>query len=196
MEHDGQTEPYIWFSSDHHFYHKNIIEYANRPYASVDEMNEALIDNWNAVVGKNDVVYYLGDFAFANKEKSSNIFARLNGIDSTCILGNHDPSSQRMLDIGFANVGRFLSFPERKIYLCHFYDLADRTKETEKMFLNSIPPGGILLHGHRHSTPEDKIRYQDGIVKYDVGVDANKYTPVNLTTVQKEVEQFLLNGSS
>jgi calcineurin-like phosphoesterase family protein len=53
----------IYFSSDHHFSHSNVIKYCNRPYTSVQEMNEDLIQRWNNQVKPEDTVYYLGDFS-------------------------------------------------------------------------------------------------------------------------------------
>lgn len=58
----------IWFSSDHHFNHKNIIDYCKRPFQSVEEMNIALIENHNKFVNKNDDVYFLGDFVLGTKK--------------------------------------------------------------------------------------------------------------------------------
>ncbi len=54
----------IFFTSDTHFGHKDIIDYYKRPYASVEEMDAALEKNWNETVKPNDKVYHLGDFAF------------------------------------------------------------------------------------------------------------------------------------
>ena len=78
-----------WFTSDEHYYHKNICKYAGRPFSSVDEMNETLISNHNNVVAQYDHVYHLGDFAFTQIDKIEGIIKRLNGIHRL-ILGNHD----------------------------------------------------------------------------------------------------------
>ena len=78
-----------WVISDTHFYHDRIIEYCNRPYANAVEMNEDMITKWNAVVGKDDVVWHLGDFCFGCKEHVKEIVPRLNG-RINLVLGNHD----------------------------------------------------------------------------------------------------------
>src|SRR5271166_5248346 len=78
----------IWFTSDHHFGHKNIITYCNRPFDSVDEMNEALVVAWNNLVKLDDTVYYVGDFSL--KPALMEQFApRLHG-KKILIAGNHD----------------------------------------------------------------------------------------------------------
>ncbi len=53
-----------WFTADHHFGHANIIDFCQRPFADVDAMDEALVARWNEVVGDEDEVWYLGDFAY------------------------------------------------------------------------------------------------------------------------------------
>lgn len=82
----------IWFTSDTHFWHENIIQYCNRPFSSVEEMTQKLVENWNYHMGKNDIVYHLGDFAYgrhATKERVQEVASALNG--RIClILGNHD----------------------------------------------------------------------------------------------------------
>lgn len=78
-----------WVISDSHFYHENIIKYCNRPYANALEMNEDMIAKWNIAVGKNDVVWHLGDFCFGSKDHITEIVPRLNG-RINLVLGNHD----------------------------------------------------------------------------------------------------------
>ena len=85
-------EPKIFLIGDCHFGHRNIIKYCNRPFASVEEMTDTLIKNWNGVVGKNDIVYVVGDFALCGKQKIIEIGQQLNG-RKRLILGNHDQAS-------------------------------------------------------------------------------------------------------
>lgn len=77
-----------FFTSDTHFGHENIIKFCKRPYQSVEEMNEALIENWNKVIGKNDTVFHLGDFALGGSTVWNNTLDRLNG-KIYLIFGNH-----------------------------------------------------------------------------------------------------------
>jgi len=79
----------IFFTSDTHFGHKNILKYCNRPFVNVEEMDEVMIERWNGRIGKNDSVYHLGDFSFSSNPKT--YFERLNG-KKILIIGNHDNS--------------------------------------------------------------------------------------------------------
>lgn len=78
-----------YFTSDLHFGHKNIIKYEDRPFSSVEEMDEFLIYKWNSKVGKNDEVYILGDFGFVSGTRANELLDRLNG-KKFLIKGNHD----------------------------------------------------------------------------------------------------------
>lgn len=78
----------IHFTSDLHFGHKNVIHFCNRPYSSVEEMDDALIKNWNNNVGINDTVYSLGDMFFANISRIEEILSQLNG-NIVYVHGNH-----------------------------------------------------------------------------------------------------------
>ena len=79
----------IWFTSDTHFGHKNIIRYCNRPFKNVWEMNHVLIENWNKRVAKGDTVYHLGDFAFLAPKQIKDVIDCLNGT-IIMVSGNHD----------------------------------------------------------------------------------------------------------
>jgi len=78
-----------WFTSDTHFSHTNIIKYTGRPFATVEEMNRTLVDNWNKCVGVDDQVFFIGDFGLGDVEHLHSICSELNG-NKICILGNHD----------------------------------------------------------------------------------------------------------
>lgn len=77
----------IFFTSDHHFGHTNIIKFCNRPFNSVDEMDNELIKKWNEKISKEDEVYHLGDFALSSNERFKEIADQLNGT-SSFINGN------------------------------------------------------------------------------------------------------------
>ena len=80
-----------FITADTHFSHKNIVDFENRPFNDVEEMDEALISAWNDAVGKTDTVYHLGDFCFGGKKRWRTILDRLKG-DIVLIKGNHDKS--------------------------------------------------------------------------------------------------------
>lgn len=78
----------VFLTSDHHFGHKNVIQYCDRPFASVEEMNEALIKSWNRQVSPSDLVIYVGDFSLSVTAVES-VLRRLNGTKNL-VVGNHD----------------------------------------------------------------------------------------------------------
>jgi len=93
----------IFVTADHHFGHKNIIKYCDRPFRDIGKMNKAFIRKWNYTVGTDDTVYYLGDFALTPVWYAQNIMDKLNGY-KILIRGNHDGSVTRMKRIGFHEV--------------------------------------------------------------------------------------------
>jgi calcineurin-like phosphoesterase family protein len=99
--------------------HRNIITYCNRPFATVSEMNKALIDNWNKVVRKEDKVIMNGDFALSGKDKIIEIGQQLNG-RKTLILGNHDGASLKTYyDAGFEMVSKYPIVVEEFFIVSH-----------------------------------------------------------------------------
>ena len=131
-----------FFTADTHFGHANIIGYCARPFASVEEMDEAMIANWNAVVGADDVVWHLGDFALrADAKHVGAVFRRLNGVKHL-VLGNHDKQATR--DLPWANRGGV--------------QIADKTYDGQRAIMchyglrvwPGMQRGAISLYGHSH----------------------------------------------
>ena len=97
----------VWFISDLHLAHKNIIKYCSRPFDNVNQMNEILIQNWNKKIGVKDRVFVLGDFALCGKDKIIEFGNQLKG-RKILILGNHDGASlTTYYNAGFEMVSKF-----------------------------------------------------------------------------------------
>src|SRR5271170_819424 len=97
--------PKIFFTSDEHYGHTNIIKYTNRPYKDVETMNRDLIARHNSVVDPLDIVYHLGDFALTHPRYAHDILKKLNGAKHILVKGNHDKSLRVMKEvIGFDEV--------------------------------------------------------------------------------------------
>lgn len=93
--------------SDTHFNHANIIKYCNRPFKDVEEMNKAIIKNWNETVSNNDVVIHLGDVALGSREEAKKIIQQLNG-RKILIKGNHDNWTDEFYkECGFQYVSKY-----------------------------------------------------------------------------------------
>lgn len=177
----------LWFTSDTHFWHENIIRFCNRPFNTIEEMNEALVRNWNEVVPPEGTVFHLGDFSYGNAKKLNNILYRLNG-KIILILGNHD---WKMVRQGF--MSRFE----------HITQQMTIRAGGQPVILNHYPfltYGGAYrnvwqLFGHVHSGPrsdqgKDLVRLKNLFPRqYDVGVDNNHYRPISFTRVKEMIEK-------
>lgn len=178
----------LFFTSDTHFGHTKIIGYANRPFDSVEEMDEMLIRNWNETVPEDGIVFHLGDFCFGNNSRWKAVLEQLNG-QKYLILGNHDYKNfPPSCDHYFKRVTQQL----------HIY------VDGQEIYLNHHPFltfGGAYgqawqLYGHVHSGPRDPgIGLDYGLIfktfstQYDVGVDNNNYRPVSYTEVKKIIAE-------
>jgi len=135
-----------FFISDCHFGHKNIIKYMNRPFESVEDMDNSMIDSWNSVVSHSDRVFLVGDAFLCDENRAADIMDRMNGY-KILIAGNHDRSKKTMLSMGFNEYHRELSydFGDMGVALMNHYPLPD-TVIKEKGF-------DFLIHGHLHHPP-------------------------------------------
>lgn len=157
----------IWFTSDQHFFHNNIIHLSKRPFSSIEEMNDALIDNFNSVVKSGDQVYHLGDFSFADKEQTTKIFNRLNKCQHHLIRGNHDKDQVEKLPWNWVKDYYELKINGSKFVLFHY----------PIQSWNGAYRGSIHLHAHSHHKIGSK-----NLRRVDVGVDGPgfNYTPISI----------------
>ena len=185
----------LYFTADSHFNHANIIKFCNRPFNNVEQMNETLIDNWNQVVGKDDIVFHLGDFCLGGAAEWTKLLDRLNG-KIYLILGNHDLKNFRQGFIQrFEHVAlqMFITVDKQKMYLSHYPFLCFEGgyKDIWQLFGH--------VHTRKNNTGIDAERLQYLYpTQYDVGVDNNNFEPVSFEEVKaiidRQVEQQKQNN--
>lgn len=190
----------LFFASDLHLHHANVIKHDGRPFKDVDEMNEELISNWNKVITNDDIVFYLGDISFANFHKTKESVDRLNG-KIHFIMGNHDKykiisrlnrfeSISGLLDIYVKDedvndkkIGHY-----QHIVMCH-YPIAAWNRQHH---------GSWHLFGHTHHnfyTRDNEVNNELYKRKcLDVGVNGWGFYPVSYHQVKKEMDTKIISA--
>lgn len=185
----------IYFASDLHFGHANVIKYSNRPFDHVDEMNDTFIKNWNRIVKPNDMVYQLGDFALTNDNEIKSILSSLNG-RKKAVFGNHDRSLRKHKDGWVKNFFEEISDMlevkvEDKDALQGGIQHIVLTHYSMRVW-NKSHYGSWNLYGHSHGSLEDPSH----MLSMDVGVDATakrlgcnpeNYRPISYEEVKKHM---------
>jgi calcineurin-like phosphoesterase family protein len=156
----------VFVTADTHFHHLEVIHFSKRPFKSVNEMNQTMIERWNNKVSNNDLVFHLGDFAHRiSNNKIKEIKDQLNG---TIILvpGNHD---------------------RRRIMKKFGFVVAGYTLKVGNLLMSHHPMrvrnGLINVHGHLH-----QWKSQHGL---NACVDVNNFEPVPIEWYFKEAERML-----
>lgn len=191
-----------WFSSDIHFGHKNIIDFCNRPWETVDEMNEGIIENFNRFISPEDTLILVGDLCMGKKDDSIPLLARIKG-RKIIVPGNHDPFhtsaekrewkrkewKQRYFDEGGINSihpEQFnCSIDGQRVRVCHFPYTGDSQEEDRYANLRPVDEGHWLIHGHVHDAWQVNGR------QINVGVDVWSYNPVHIDTIKE-----IMNGAT
>jgi calcineurin-like phosphoesterase family protein len=153
----------VWFTADTHFGHAGALSLYRRPFASVAEMNAVMTARWNEIVGPDDDVWHLGDFALRmSADAAGALLGRLNG-RKHLITGNNDPPEIVGLP-EWASVRAYaeLTVNAYHLVMCHY---AFRT-------WNGMAKGALNLHGHSHGRLKPLPR------QTDVGVDAWDFRPI------------------
>ena len=163
----------IFFTSDPHYGHANVIKYCNRPFKSAQEMDEEMIARHNSKVQPTDTVYFIGDIAFHQPDKTLAILNRLNG-KKFLVYGNHDKGIKKTpaLQAKFEKCVDYLELyvDDQFIVLSHYAMLV----------WNKSHHGSWMLHGHSHGNL--KYPYEGKIL--DVGVDAHSFYPLSYAEVK------------
>lgn len=158
----------IWYVSDTHFCHGRIIVLAKRPFGSVEEMDEAMIANWNDVVAEGDIVYFNGDFATFGRgaETIREIFSRLKGVKHL-VIGNHDEENETTLSLPWASIQHQVLVRDgtESVFLAHYAHVT----------WPGIRKGSRHLYGHTHGQLKGTRQ------SLDISVDATGFKPISLT---------------
>lgn len=176
----------VFFTSDTHFGHENIIRYCNRPFRNAEEMNAELIRRWRETVPEDGIVFHLGDFAHGNARLWNDILSALTG-RKYLILGNHDMKALRQGYMGrfelvtqqmTIRVGGQAIVMNHNPFLCYGGSYRDVWQ----------------LFGHVHSGPASHTGLDHPRLRmlfplqYDVGVDNNDFRPISFSEVKTQIE--------
>lgn len=172
----------VFFTSDFHLFHQNIIRFDSRPFSDLSEMHEEIIKGWNEKVSNDDIVIYLGDISFhkgRDEDKFNEILNRLNG-KIYYIIGNHDNFDK------IKNIKRFEKVVDYlEVRIKHITKERPEIKETLFCCMhypiyvwNKCHHGSYMIHGHSHmSLSEDDYHKTRRI--FDVGCNGSNYRPIS-----------------
>jgi calcineurin-like phosphoesterase family protein len=171
----------IWFGSDLHFNHDKVLEYCNRPFATIEEMNESFYKELDDKIKEGDTVYLLGDIVmYRHKEALQRIRGHQRNIH--LIVGNHDNSKEVLKGKYWASISYYeeIKINDKKIVLFHY----------PIECWNAKSHGSIHLHGHTHNNLSHPISKIDN--RMDVGYDATH----SLLISYEEVLEHLNKGKN
>lgn len=186
----------LYYTSDLHLGNNNIIEHEDRPYKTVEEMDRALIANWNSRVKPEDDIYVLGDFCFKGATRAIEYLNQLKG-HVHLIRGNHDNFMNQKTFKDFIEFKRYEYFMAKgPLYLHspklgsegHYAHLKDGEHEVilchyPILYWENMEHGSIHLYGHAHSYRDCSKMAPNS---YNVGVDVNNYMPVTLEELMRD----------
>ena len=168
----------IYFTSDLHLGHNNIIKYTNRPFKDYEEMDNILIKNWNNVISDKDDVYILGDISMNSPEVVDRYLQRMSG-RKYLIKGNHDYFAEKYKGNQLMWIKDYyeLKVNKQNILVLSHYPFSEWNRSYH---------GSIHLHGHQHNHSDYNLNQRkNNKNRYDVGVDANDFKPISLDKILK-----------
>lgn len=176
----------FWITSDHHFFHQNIIKYCNRPFKDWCEMNTIMTEEWFNVVKEDDIVFHLGDIfcgcgvVGVSTQEAIEFWNSLPG-KKILIKGNHDERLVNKVPMFVdaddeVNVKNFLivKWRNKELYLCH------RPLDWKNINAGGICADKYMIHGHTHN-----YKFPEEWNIFNVSVDVNNWTPVLASSIIK-----------
>lgn len=200
-------KPKLYFTSDWHIGHKNVLKFDQRPFENLDEMHETLIKNFNKMVPNHGITYFLGDMGLCTHGLLKTVIDQLNGI-KVLVRGNHDGGMYSMYNAGFdvvtdkaqitigKNIITMTHCPLKGVFREDTTNMRGAKegenwhKEHRHKDRYSIEDfGQFHLHGHIHAGPANGKPVLDGR-QMDVGVPGNNYKPVTLSQVESWIAKY------
>ena len=191
----GKTKN-IFFTSDFHLFHANVIKFDNRPFVDVHEMHKVIEERWNEVVGKDDIVIYLGDLSFAKKNDKSSVDGIMWSLNGTIhfVMGNHDDYREISKDKRYESVQDYL-----EVRIAHMVD----GKRIETLFCcmhypiyswNKSHRGSFHVHGHTHGNLHhgEEANYYVNRRAIDVGCMLHDYRPISYLEIIDKLKDVTL----
>lgn len=173
----------IWYTADTHFGHENILSHCKRPFSSVAQMDATLIENMWKVVGPEDQLWIVGDFAFGAKAKDpaylENIFLQLPGAEKHLIIGNHD--LEPTLQLPWTSASHLVELPDgpngHSNTLCHY----------PMITWHHARKGALQLFGHVHNN------WKGSNNSVNVGVDVWDFMPMSFNDIARRAKTLPKN---
>ncbi len=163
--------PNTWFTADFHLGHANIIHYCGRPFPTVEEMDQAILERLNASVKANDILYFLGDFCIGNQARILEYRRRIRCKKIFAVPGNHDKQARKLKEeFSWLDNLAEVSINGQPIVLCHY----------ALRVWNRSNRGSWHLYGHSHGRLPDVLRS----LSMDVGVDTHDFRPWHYDEIQ------------
>lgn len=173
----------IWLTSDLHLCHDRKFLYGPRGFDSVNDMNKAIVERWNAVVQPDDIVYVLGDIMLNDNDEGMRLLKSLKG-HIRIVLGNHDTATRQNLyptspNVEDVQLAAMLKYKGYHFFMTHYPCM---TGNLEKESLKQMT---LNLYGHTH---QQTNFYQDMPFIYHVGLDSHNCTPVHIDQIIEDMK--------
>ena len=195
----------VFFTSDFHLFHNNVLKFDNRPFADIHEMHTAIETRWNEVVGPNDIVIYLGDLSFARKEDKAYVEGMMHSLNGEIhfVMGNHDKwedikkftmfkSQQDYLEVRITHWNEEVEFmgPYKKVettFVCMHYPIFS---------WNKMHHGVYHVHGHCHGNIHhgEEAGFYTGRRVIDAGCMLHDYYPISYTKIIDKLSHIQLEN--